>query len=101
MNNLSLFEEPTEPPVEIKGLSAKELTAINWYAKNNNLRPELSALPLIYFSRKIVLAGLEGDEVFKMDKGDILDQWKVWNEEDKKQRALERKVERELHKRGR
>ena len=67
-------------------LSAKDYKAIAWYCKDRNLRPELSTPPVMYFTRKT-----DGEKI-DVNLGAITREYSVWNDEDKKERAREKKA---------
>lgn len=66
-------------------LSAKDLKAINWYLGEHDLKPQLSTPPIIYFTNK------KGEQV-KAELTGIHSEYNAWNEEDKKQRAREKRI---------
>lgn len=66
-------------------LTAKDLKAIAWFIKDKNLKPQLSTPPRMYFKEA------EGTEV-TYELAGIITEWSAWNEEDKKQRAREKRV---------
>lgn len=68
-------------------LSAKDYKAISWYAKSNDLKPQLSAAPIMHFTNA------KGEYVTK-NLTEINLEYNVWNEEDKKIRAREREYEK-------
>lgn len=68
-------------------LSAKHLKAINWYSKENELKPQLSTPPTMYFRPRM------GGDMVRADLSDIMKEYNTWNEADIKQRARERKLE--------
>lgn len=63
-------------------LSTKELKAIHWYCQQYGLRPGLSAVPTMYFNK--------GTELVTVDLSTIIDEYKLWIDEDKKIRTRER-----------
>lgn len=67
-------------------LSAKDLKAISWYITEKKLKPMLSVPPMMYFK------DAEGTELAPIDLSGIVLEWSSWNDEDKKQRAQERKI---------
>lgn len=67
-------------------LSAKDLKVINWYGKEHGLTPQLSTPPIIYFKRR------DNGEQITADLTLMTTSWSAWNEEDKRQRARERKM---------
>lgn len=66
-------------------LSAKDQKAISWYIKDRKCRPMLSAPPQMHFRDK------EGGEVV-VGLDTIIDEYNAWNEQDKKERAREKRV---------
>jgi hypothetical protein len=68
-------------------LSAKDYKAISWYAESNQLKVQLSAPPLMYFTRRDT-----GEEI-RVDLQEILLLYHEWNEEDKKARAKQKRIE--------
>ena len=66
-------------------LTANDLKAINWYALNYQLKPEMSSPPVMYFKNRAT-----GEEV-KKDLGGITLEYNAWKEEDQKMRARKRK----------
>lgn len=66
-------------------LSSKELKAINWYALNYGLRPQLSTPPTIYFK------DMDGIEQSK-DLAGITLEYNAWKKEDTKARARDKKL---------
>lgn len=67
-------------------LTAKDLKAINWYITEKKLKPLLSNPPQMYFRDK------DGIALEPIYLGGIVLEYNAWNEEDKKQRAHEKKV---------
>lgn len=69
-------------------LTAKDYKAIDWYAKSKDLKPQLSAPPIMYFT------DVNGDEVHE-NLESIKLQYHAWNEDDKKVCARQRKQEKQ------
>lgn len=76
------------------GLNAAQLKAIKWYCDQHNLKPALSVPPtqMIFTDKKTMR---ETDPVH-LDA--VIAEYRAWNEEDKKRRAKERRLERERQK---
>lgn len=68
-------------------LTARDYKAIEWYIETNNLKPQLSAPPTMYF------IDADGNEVTKSLEAIKLE-WSAWNEEDKRARARARTVKK-------
>lgn len=67
-------------------LKAQDLKAIKWYMETHDMKPALSLPPTIYMiPRKDPMM-----DTVKVDLSEILAQYNVWNEDDKKVRARER-----------
>lgn len=67
-------------------LNAAELKAVSWYMRDNQLRPMPSTPPKMYFKDK------NGNEVTQ-ELTTIVSEYKAWNEQDKKERAREKRIE--------
>lgn len=67
-------------------LNAREMKAITWYIKDRNLKPQLSAPPQMHFKNE------SGDTV-TVDLAAIVLEYNAWNDQDKKERAREKRVE--------
>lgn len=67
-------------------LNATELKALAWYMRDNQLKPLLSTPPIMYFRNK------DGVEV-SQELTTIVSEYKAWNEQDKKERAREKRIE--------
>lgn len=66
-------------------LKAAEMKAVAWYVQDRGLKPSLSTPPRMYFKDK------EGNQV-EADLAGIVTEYKAWNEQDKKERAREKRV---------
>lgn len=76
------------------GLSAKQLKALNWFIKSNDMRLQLCNPPMqMNFIEKPTGIPVTVSLQF------ILDEYNEWNEADKKARARERRLEKEFQKR--
>lgn len=67
-------------------LSSKDLKAINWYAQQYQLKPQLSTPPTMYFTKR------DSGETLKIDLAGIVLEYSAANEEDKKTRAREKRI---------
>lgn len=65
-------------------LTASDYKAINWYCQSYDLKPQLSAAPLMRFSNT------KGEHI-TAELETIKAEYHAWNEDDKKVRARERK----------
>lgn len=96
MENLDLFGGSGTPPEPKKAsepghkYSAVELKAIRWYCENNNLAPGLSSYPKMIFTDKRT-----GEEITEV-LSDLVSQYKDWNKENLKERARQRRVEKQM-----
>lgn len=66
-------------------LTATDTKALGWYVQDRRLRPQLSTPPTMYFTDK------DGNSVTD-SMFNILALYKAWNEEDKKERARQKRV---------
>lgn len=69
-------------------LTAKDYKAIDWYCKTYDLKPQLSAPPTMYFTRRD-----SGEEV-RVELPAIILEWSAWNEADQKERARQRQQDK-------
>ena len=73
-----------------KSFSSKQLKAISWYADDNDLKLQLCNPPMqMNFIEK------ETGMDLTVTLQTILDEYKEWNDNDKKQRAQARKLEKD------
>lgn len=66
-------------------MSAKQLKALEWFIREKSLKPLLSTPPKMY------LRNSDGEQV-DYDLNGIVLEYEAWNEEDKKERAREKRV---------
>lgn len=72
-----------------EGFTAKQLKAISWYQSTNDLRIQLCNPPMqMNFTEKST------GEPLTVTLETILDEWHEWNENDKKERARQRREEK-------
>jgi len=99
MDNTTLFEMSdnvlSKSIADSKsGLTAKQLKAVNWYAGTNDLRLQLCNPPMqMNFVEKST------SEPLTVTLQLILDEYKEWNDNDKKARAKARRLEKEFQNR--
>lgn len=96
MENLDIFGG-SGTPVEPKKTGepghkykAIELKAIRWYCENNNVNPGLSAYPAMSFTDK------KTGERITEQLPDLVSQYREWNKESLKERARQRRIEKQM-----
>lgn len=97
MKNLELFGGESEP-AETKprdGYKGIEARAINWYVTNNSCRLTISNYPTVTFVDRN-----SGEEI-KENIKDLVDQYRSWKKEDLKERARQRRLEKQMADNGR